>query len=334
MSEIRNDWTREEVSAIYWRPLIDLIYQGATVHREHHNARKIQTCSLLSVKTGGCSEDCKYCSQSSRYQTGVEAERIAPLEDVVRAAQAAKTKGASRFCMGAAWRGMRNSKQFEQVLEMVRTVDGMGLQVCCTLGMVTPEQAKRLKEAGLYAYNHNLDTSEKFYPEVITTRSYADRLETLKNVRDSGLTVCCGAILGLGEGHDDRIDLLHTLATLPKHPESVPINTLVPIEGTPLGGQGEKVSVADRVRMIATARILMPKTMIRLSAGRNQLTPAEQTLCFLAGANSIWVSDKLLTTRNCEADDDAQLFEALGLEAIELGPDSGVASASCPRVTQ
>jgi biotin synthase len=314
-SPIRTDWTRQEVAGIYHTRLMDLIYQSASMHRLYHDPQSVQQCTLLSIKTGACPEDCAYCPQSARYKTPVKPEGLLSVESVVAAAQLAKDAGSTRFCMGAAWRDVKDDESFETVLEMVRQVNSLGLEACCTLGMLTANQASRLKEAGLYAYNHNLDTSESFYDQIITTRTYQDRLETLKNVRNAGITVCCGGILGMGETDDDRIDLLHTLATLPEHPESVPINTLVAVEGTPLQNQAP-VSPLELVRMIATARILMPRAMVRLSAGRVSLSVAEQALCFFAGANSIHTGEKLLTTPNCGVDEDHKMFEAIGLEAL------------------
>jgi len=316
MSEIRSDWTRDEIAAIYHQPLLDLVYQAATVHRRYHDPSQVQQCTLLSIKTGACPEDCAYCAQSSRYKTPVTAEKLLNVETVVAAAQLAKDVGSTRFCMGAAWREIKDGEQFENVLEMVKEVDALGLEVCCTLGMLDQNQAKRLKEAGLTAYNHNLDTGENFYGEIITTRTYQERLDTLKHVRDAGITVCCGGILGMGESHDDRIDLIRTLATLPVHPESVPVNALVPIEGTPLADQPAVVAW-DLIRMVATARVTMPKAKVRLSAGRLELSFAEQALCFLAGANSIFTGDKLLTTPNNALTEDDQMFKLLGLKAEE-----------------
>jgi biotin synthase len=303
---------RAEISNIYHSPLIELIGRAAAVHRKHHDPSEVQVCVLLSIKTGGCPEDCSYCSQSARYKTPVENQSLMDLDDVLRAAREAKSSGATRFCMGAAWREVRSGPQFDRVLEMIRGVNGEGLEVCCTLGMVTPEQARAMKEAGLYAYNHNLDTSSSHYSDVIRTRTYEDRLNTIAAVRDAGISVCCGGILGLGETDEDRIDLLNTLANLPEPPESVPVNALVPVEGTPLAGT-PKVSVWSMLRMIATARIIMPGAMIRLSAGRLEMPESEQALCFLAGANSIFAGDKLLTTPNPTTDRDSAMFANLGL---------------------
>lgn len=312
MSEIRNDWQLEEVREIYHQPILDLVYQGATIHRKYHNPREVQVCTLLSIKTGGCSEDCSYCSQSVKYNTGLEVERLMDVERVVSKAKEAKEQGSTRFCMGAAWREVRDNRDFDKILTMIKEVSALGLEVCCTLGMVTEEQAIRMKEAGLTAYNHNLDTSEKHYANIITTRTYQDRLQTLHNVSKAGISVCCGGIIGLGETDEDRIAMLHTLATLPVHPESVPINALVPIEGTPLADQ-PRVELWEMLRMIATARILMPLAKVRLSAGRILMSMEEQAFCFLAGANSIFAGDKLLTTPNNPVNADELMFQKLNL---------------------
>ena len=310
--EISNNWTKEQVKSIYNTPVLELIFRAATVHREFNDTGEVQVCTLLSIKTGGCPEDCAYCPQAARYSTGINVQALMNTADVINYASKARAAGSTRFCMGAAWREVRDNRDFDRVLEMVKAVNGMGMEVCCTLGMLTEEQAGKLAEAGLYAYNHNLDTSSEYYGEIIHTRTYDDRLQTLDNVRKAGVTVCCGGIIGLGESHDDRITMLHTLATMPEHPESVPINALVPIAGTPLA-HNTKVDVWDLVRMIATARILMPKSMVRLSAGRNDLSVAEQALCFMAGANSIFAGDKLLTTPNPSFADDDAMFKLLGL---------------------
>lgn len=310
---IRNDWTRDEIKAIYNTPVLDLIYQAASVHRQHHDPQEVQVCTLLSVKTGGCPEDCSYCPQAARYHTDVKVQKLMEVNEVIDKAIEAKETGSTRFCMGAAWREVRDNRDFDKVIEMVKGVNSLGLEVCCTLGMLTPEQAVKLKEAGLYAYNHNLDTSEEFYDEIITTRTYKDRLDTLEHVREAKISVCSGGIIGMGEKEEDRIGMLHTLATLPEHPESVPVNALVPVEGTPLEEQ-EKVSIWEMVRMIATARILMPHAMVRLSAGRVRMTIEEQALCFLAGANSIFAGDKLLTTPNPGFVKDKELFQQLQLK--------------------
>ncbi|HUI29654.1 MAG TPA: biotin synthase BioB [Candidatus Acidoferrales bacterium] len=312
LAEVRYDWTNGEIKSIYNLPLLELIYAAATVHRQYHNPSEIQVCSLLSIKTGGCTEDCAYCSQSVHYNTGVEVQSLLSFDEVLRKAESAKYAGATRFCMGAAWREVRDNKDFDRVLEMVRAVNDLGLEVCATLGMITEAQALKLKEAGLYAYNHNIDTSDAHYKKIITTRTYQDRLDTIKNTRKAAITVCCGGIIGMGESMDDRIAMLMTLANLNPHPESVPINALVPIEGTPLEGQ-ERVNAWEFARMIATARIVMPRSIVRLSAGRLQLSQEAQALCFLAGANSIFAGDKLLTTSNPALDEDAKLLSVLGV---------------------
>ncbi len=316
MSNIRNNWTKEEIAEIYNRPVLDLIFQAATVHREYNDPQEVQVCTLLSVKTGGCPEDCAYCPQAARYHTDVKVHKLLPVGEVLDNARKAKNSGSTRFCMGAAWREVRDNRDFDNILEMVKGVNEIGMEVCCTLGMLTDEQALKLKEAGLYAYNHNLDTSEEHYEEIISTRTYDDRLDTIKHVRNAKISVCSGGIIGLGEKEDDRIGMLHTLSTLPEHPESVPVNALVPVEGTPLEDQ-EKVSVWEMVRMIATARIIMPKAMVRLSAGRVRMSTEEQALCFMAGANSIFAGDKLLTTPNPEEDSDKKMFQLLNLKPRE-----------------
>lgn len=313
---IRNNWTREEIHEIYHRPLLDLIYEAATIHRNNNDYSEVQISSLISIKTGGCSEDCAYCPQAARYNTGVDVHALMKVDEVLEAAKKAKEGGASRLCMGAAWREVRNNRDFDRVLEMVKEVNAMDMEVCCTLGMLSYEQARKLKEAGLYAYNHNLDTSEENYKNIISTRTYDDRLQTLHNVRQAKLTVCSGGIIGLGETVEDRIGMLHTLSNLPVHPESVPINALVPVKGTPLESQ-PRVSVWEMVRMIATTRIIMPKTVVRLSAGRLEMSLPEQALCFMAGANSIFAGDKLLTTPNPAFNEDMEMFEILGLKPRE-----------------
>ncbi len=310
------DLKRADVAAIYHSPLLDLVYRAATVHREHHAPGEVQLCTLLSVKTGGCPEDCAYCPQAARYHTGIDRHGLLDLDAVLEAAREAREAGSTRFCMGAAWREVRDNRHFDEVLEMVSGVRDLGLEVCCTLGMLTESQAERLKQAGLYAYNHNLDSSREFYPEIIGTRTYDDRLETLANVHKAGLSVCCGGIIGMGETVDQRIDLLHTLASLPSPPESVPVNALVPVPGTPLE-DCPPVSTWEMVRMIASARVLMPKAMVRLSAGRSRMSAEQQALCFLSGANSIFTGEKLLTTPNPSFDSDEGLLELLGLTARE-----------------
>ena len=324
--QTRNDWSREEVRVIYNLPLLELIYRASTVHRKYHATGEVQVCTLLSVKTGGCTEDCSYCPQAARYHTDVEAHKLLDKETVVEAARKAKESGSTRFCMGAAWREVRDNKDFDRVLDMVKDVNELGLEVCCTMGMLTESQAQKLKDAGLYAYNHNLDTSGDYYGEIITTRKYEDRLETLGHVRKAGISVCCGGIIGLGESNDDRMNMLHTLATLPEHPGSVPVNALVAVEGTPLENR-PRVPVWDVVRMIGAARILMPASMVRLSAGRNEMSAEEQALCFLAGANSIFSGEKLLTTPNPDFDADRQMFELLGLTPRESFKEEAVDSS-------
>lgn len=316
MTEIRTDWTISEIEEIYHSPLLDLIYRAATVHREYHDTGEVQVCTLLSIKTGGCPEDCAYCPQSARYQTDVDAEKMLDSEVILTAASKAKEAGSTRFCMGAAWRNARKNKDFERVIEMVREITEMDMEVCCTLGMLTGDQAEQLKEAGLYAYNHNLDSSEDFYNRIITTRTYSDRLETLNTVRKSGISVCSGGIIGMGETHRDRIELIHNLSTMPEHPGSVPVNALIAVEGTPMENQ-PKVPWYEMARMIATARITMPSSMVRLSAGRVDMTMEEQAHCFMAGANSIFTGEKLLTTCNNDLDDDRKMFEILGLKPRE-----------------
>ena len=311
LGTVRTDWSLEEARAIYSAPFNDLLFHAQRVHRAHFKPNEVQVSTLLSVKTGACPEDCKYCPQSVRYDTGLDREQLLDVSAVVEAAQAAKANGATRFCMGAAYRSPK-PKQLEQIKRMVQEVRALGLETCATAGMLTADQARELKAAGLDYYNHNLDTSPEFYGEIITTRTYADRLETLQAVRDAGINVCCGGILGMGESEGDRVSLLHTLATLPAHPESVPINQLVQVPGTPLHGLPE-LDPLDLVRAIATARLLMPKSYLRLSAGRTDMSDAVQALCFLAGANSIFYGDRLLTTPNPGRSHDQQLFERLGL---------------------
>jgi biotin synthase len=312
---VRSDWSREEAREVYHRPLLDLVFSAQQVHRRHHPPSQVQRCQLLSIKTGGCPEDCAYCPQSAHYGTGVERQPLLPLAEVVETARRAQAEGATRFCMGAAWRQAPEGEEFDRVLEMVRAVARLGMEVCCTLGMLTQEQADRLGEAGLTAYNHNLDTSPEYYRQIITTRTYEDRLQTLAAVRKAGVTICCGGIVGMGEGDEDRVGLLHQLASLSPHPESVPINLLVRVEGTPLA-EAEPLDPFTLVRTIATARILMPASKVRLSAGRGSLTRESAALCFLAGANSVFVGEKLLTTPNPDRDEDEQLFRDLGIQAM------------------
>jgi biotin synthase len=305
--------TRQQISDIYHQPLLELVFKAAKVHRENHNPREVQISSLISVKTGGCPEDCSYCPQAARYNTNIKVHKMMSVEEVNDLSDQAKKGGASRMCLGAAWREVRDNRDFDKVLEMVRTINSKGMEVCCTLGMITEEQAGKLAEAGLYAYNHNLDTSEENYQNIISTRNYDDRLNTIKNVRKAGITVCSGGIIGMGETSEDRIGMLFTLANLDPIPESVPINALVAVEGTPLENQ-KPVEIWEMVRMVATARITMPKTQVRLSAGRLEMSMEGQALCFMAGANSIFAGDKLLTTPNPEFNQDMEMFKILGLE--------------------
>lgn len=315
---IRNDWSRAEIEALYQQPLMDLIFQAQQVHRQYFDANTVQVSTLLSIKTGKCPEDCKYCSQSAHYDSKLEAEKRIAVEKVIQEAKEALASGSSRFCMGAAWRNP-HERDMPYVLDMVREVKALGLETCMTLGMLNASQAERLKDAGLDYYNHNLDTSREYYSHIISTRSFDDRLDTLDHVRQAGLKVCSGGIVGLGESRNDRIGLLFELSTLPIHPESVPINMLVPIEGTPMADV-EKLDVIEWIRTIAVARILMPKSYIRLSAGRESLTNSDQALAFMAGANSIFSGEKLLTTPNTAKGRDQQLFEKLGLVAEQPKP--------------
>jgi biotin synthase len=319
---LRYDWTRDSVREIYHRPLLDLVFSAQQTHRRLHDPARVQLCRLLSIKTGGCPEDCGYCPQSAHYQTGVHNQPLMAVEEVYQAAKKARDEGAARFCMGAAWREVRDGREFDAVLEMVRAVASLKLEVCCTLGMLTDDQARRLAAAGLTAYNHNLDTSPEFYGRIITTRRYEDRLGTIQAVRRAGITVCCGGIIGMGESDEDRVGLLQQLSNLEPHPESVPINMLVRVPGTPLA---DAVPVDGLVlaRTVATARLLMPASMVRLSAGRNSLSREAVTLCFLAGANSIFVGEKLLTTPNPERDEDDRLLRDLGLRGLSHGQIPG-----------
>jgi biotin synthase len=316
VTEIRHDWTVESVRAVHDLPLLELLWRAQSVHREFFGEHKVQLCSLLSIKTGGCPEDCAYCPQSARHEGGVRSEPLMEVDSVLEAARTARSAGATRFCMGAAWRSPRDGRQFDAVVEMVKGVRALGMEACVTLGMLTEDQARRLGEAGLTAYNHNLDTSEEYYGKIITTRKYQDRLQTLQNVRKAGVEVCCGGILGMGESTDDRCMLLATLANLEPHPESVPINALVPVDGTPLAGSSP-VDTVEMVRAIATARILMPRSMVRLSAGRMQMNEEAQLLCMMAGANSIFYGEKLLTTGNPEVEADRALLRKAGVEALD-----------------
>lgn len=304
----------DRVTQIYQQPLTSLIFEAQVLHRQYHQADTVQLCTLANIKSGRCPEDCKYCPQSARYDTDVEEYPLMPLETVIEQAKTAKASGSTRFCMGAAWRQVPDGQDFERILQMVEAVVDLDMEACMTLGMLRTDQAERLAQAGLTAYNHNLDTSANFYPEIITTRTYADRLATIKTVAAAGIQVCCGGIVGMGESEQDRIELLHTLANLNPQPDSVPINALSPVAGTPLGDR-DSIDPIVLVRMIATARILMPQSVVRLSAGRHQLSVSDQALCFLAGANSIFSSEKLLTTVNPSLDSDAQMFEQLGIKA-------------------
>lgn len=319
---VRHDWTLEDVRALFALPFNDLMFQAQSIHRQYFDPNEVQVSTLLSIKTGACPEDCKYCPQSGHYNTGLEKEKLLEIEKVVAEARAAKQKGASRFCMGAAWRSPRE-KDMPYVLEMVRQVKALEMETCMTLGMLSADQASALADAGLDYYNHNLDTSENFYEQIITTRTYADRLETLQNVRDAGMKVCCGGILGMGEEQDDRAGLLIRLANLPAHPESVPINMLVKVAGTPLENE-EDLEPFEFIRMIAIARIMMPASHVRLSAGRETMNEQMQALCFMAGANSIFYGEKLLTTANPEADKDRALFNKLGIrpEGVTIEVDA------------
>ena len=315
---LRNDWTRDEIQALYNQPFLDLVFEAQRVHRQHFQPNTIQVSTLLSIKTGKCPEDCKYCSQSAHYDSKLEAEKRIAVDKVIREAQAAKESGSSRFCMGAAWRNP-HERDMPYVLEMVREVKALGMETCMTLGMLNQSQAERLKDAGLDYYNHNLDTSREYYSHIISTRTFDDRLNTLDHVRQAGMKVCSGGIVGLGESRNDRIGLLHELATMPVHPESVPINMLVPIEGTPLA-EVEKLDVTEWIRTIAVARIIMPHSYIRLSAGRESLSDSDQALAFMAGANSLFSGDKLLTTPNAGEGKDQILFAKLGLTAEKPKP--------------
>lgn len=312
---IRHDWTRAEIENIYNKPLMELVFEAATVHRKYHDPSEIQICTLLSVKTGGCPEDCSYCGQAARYQTDIKVQALLPTETVLAHARKAKENGSTRFCMAAAWREVRDNRDFDRIIEMVKGVHALDLEVCCTLGMLTEAQAKRLQEAGLYAYNHNLDTSEEHYDQIISTRKFDNRLDTIKHVRKAGISVCSGGIIGLGETTADRISMLATLSNMPKHPESVPVNALARVAGTPLEDL-PKTPIWDMVRMIATARIIMPKSTVRLSAGRIEMSEPEQAWCFMAGANSIFTGEEktLLVTPNPGTHEDLSMLKQLGLK--------------------
>lgn len=323
ITALRHDWTGEEVLAILEQPLTELIYQAQTIHRAHHADNTVQLASLLSIKTGGCPEDCKYCPQSAHYSksTGLQKEQLLDVDDVLAEAGAAKDAGATRFCMGAAWREVRDGPEFDQVLDMVRGVRSIGMEACVTLGMLNQSQADRLADAGLTAYNHNLDTSPEFYSDIISTRTYQDRLDTLERARSAGITLCSGGIIGMGESDMDRARMLQVLANIDPHPESVPINALVPVEGTPMA-ERDLIDPIELVRMVATARIIMPQARVRLSAGRKNLTKEAQVLCLLAGANSIFYGESLLTTANNETDEDVALIREAGLEILGSDPDN------------
>jgi biotin synthase len=329
---LRHDWTVAEIRAIYTQPFPDLMYQAQRAHRGHFDPAEVQRSTLLSIKTGGCPEDCAYCPQSAHYDTGIEKHKVLPTDYVLEKAREAKAEGSTRFCMGAAWREVKDGKDFDAVLELVRAVHGLGLEVCCTLGMLTAAQAKRLQEAGCVAYNHNLDTSPEFYGRVISTRTYRDRLATLRRVRAAGMMVCCGGIIGMGESLDDRLGLLKELANQDPHPESVPINALQRVEGTPLAGQGA-VDPIEFVRTVATARVIMPRSHVRLSAGRVEMTDEAQALCFLAGANSIFAGEKLLTQKNNGENRDQALMAKLGMRFLEVREvrRDGVRAEGCVR---
>jgi len=313
MEFIRHDWTEKEILGIYNIPLLELVYKAATIHRKFHDPKEVQVSSLLSIKTGACPEDCAYCPQSARNHTEIDIHPLLPLQKVIEVAKKAKSSGATRFCMGAAWREVKEGPEFERILEMVKAINNMGMEVCCTLGMITESQAKRLEEAGLYAYNHNLDTSREYYKKIITTRTYEDRIKTLENIRKTNITVCSGGIIGMGESINDRAGMIKTLSSLNPHPESVPINVLIPVKGTPLENQ-EFVSIWEMVRMIATTRIIMPESIVRLSAGRINMSKEGQALCFIAGANSIFTGEKLLTQPNPEVNEDLDMLNTLGLK--------------------
>ena len=331
MTNIRTDWSRDEIAALFDLPFTELLFQAATVHREFHPPEQVQLCTLLSIKTGGCPEDCGYCSQSVKADSGVEATKLMEVQSVLQRAAQAKDQGSQRFCMGAAWRNPKD-RDMPAIVEIVKGVRAMGLETCMTLGMLTPKQADMLKDAGLDYYNHNVDTGPEYYERVISTRNYQDRLDTLQNVRDAGINVCSGGIVGMGETRDDRVGFVHTLATLERHPESVPVNALVPVKGTVLGDMLAdtplaKIDDIEFVRTVAAARICMPMSMVRLSAGRESMSEATQALCFMAGANSIFTGDKLLTAPNAGDDTDAALFAKLGLTALQQ--EEPMRAASC-----
>jgi biotin synthase len=313
MTLSRHNWTKQEIIAIYNKPMMDLLFEAAKTHREYHDPNVVQVSTLLSIKTGGCPEDCGYCPQAARYHTDIEGNDLMSVSQVKAQALRAKSSGSSRVCMGAAWRNVKDGPEFDQVLEMVRTINKLDMEVCCTLGMITENQAQRLAEAGLYAYNHNLDTSEEYYKEVISTRGFEDRIETIANVRKTNVTVCSGGIIGMGESVEDRSGMLVALSSLNPQPESVPINALVAVDGTPLEDE-KPVEIWEMIRMVATTRIVMPQTQVRLSAGRMNMSREGQAMCFFAGANSIFAGDKLLTTPNPDVKEDMKMFEMLGLQ--------------------
>jgi len=328
MSETRHNWTRQEILNIYNKPLMELLYDAATIHRKYHDPNTVQVSTLISIKTGGCPEDCGYCPQAARYHTNIEGNDLMTVPHVKAQALRAKASGSSRVCMGAAWRNVKDGQEFDQVLEMVRTINKLDMEVCCTLGMITENQAKRLAEAGLYAYNHNLDTSEDYYKDIISTRAFEDRLDTISNVRKTNVTVCSGGIIGMGEKLEDRAGMLVALASLNPQPESVPINALVAVEGTPMEDI-EPIAIWDMVRMVATTRIIIPETQVRLSAGRTKMTREGQAMCFFAGANSIFAGDKLLTTPNPDINDDMEMFQLLG-----LNPQKAFVKVSQPKTVE
>lgn len=312
MTKTKHNWTKEEILEIYNKPMMELLYDAATIHRENHDPNVVQVSTLLSIKTGGCSEDCGYCPQAARYHTNIEGNDLMSVDQVKAEALRAKESGSSRVCMGAAWRNVKDGPEFDEVLEMVRGINKLDMEVCCTLGMITENQAKRLAEAGLYAYNHNLDSSEEYYKEVISTRGYQDRLDTIENVRKTNVTVCSGGIIGMGENIEDRAGMLVALSTLNPQPESTPINALVAVEGTPMEDE-KPVEIWEMIRMVATTRIVMPETQVRLSAGRKEMSREGQAMCFFAGANSIFAGDKLLTTPNPDVNEDMKMFDLLGM---------------------
>lgn len=319
-NEVRNDWTKEAIGTIYNQPLMELVYKASTIHRKYHDPSEVQLCTLMNIKTGGCTEDCKYCAQSTRYNTGIKAERVVKLQEVIEAAKEAKENGSTRFCMGAAWRDMKGRKNgLKNISAMIREVHDLGMESCVTLGMINKEQMEQLKQAGLTAYNHNVDTSREFYPSVISTRSYDERLETIENVRQSGVSVCSGGILGLGETEEDHISFLYTLSTMPEHPESVPINRLVPIKGTPLGDQGKEIKLPFEsiLRTVATARLIMPNSIIRLAAGRYTMKETDQMMCFMAGVNAIFTGKQMLTTACNGWDEDKKMLAKWGMKPMK-----------------